>query len=805
VSEHPTTDSDLATESNTRASKRNMIFAAPADDPRTRRPADVVILVVSLLIALLAAWAYKVDNDLDLRVLELFSDGLPGWLSAVCTAVFVVGGVYAVGLIVAIWLFGDGRGSVARDMVLAALLVLVLVTVASFIGGPEWPDVFPEFLERDGTPSFPVVRLAFVVAVLGVATPYLAVPMRQLGRRLILPMALSAIVLSYGSLSAVVGAYAVGAAAAAAVRLLVGSGVGIPSKARIASAFRAADVDAGSLAYLKEQPVGATLVSGRLVDGTNVLIKVYGRDAADAAAASRVWRSLWYRDVQRSLIASGLQQVEHEALMLLEGERAGVALPELIGWGRGEAGDAVIATSWFEADRLFELTADEIDDGILDGCWQAVTKLHDAGIAHRGIDGRRIVLLDSGVLIDGLSNAVISPDAATRSADIAQMIVTTALAVGSGRSIAAARRQIGDDAMLEGLQLLQLSALSPALQRDARRAKLNLKKLRSEVAETIGAPAPDVVQLQRVTWGNVAMVALTFFAASALISAMADIGLDTITDELSNAKWAWLVIALIVAQLTNVGEWISLTGMVGKPVPFAPTIMFRYAISFISLAVPSEAGAIAMNVRYMQRLGVPSAAALAQGPLLTIFSKGFDVVLLFITSRIIGQTVDLDDIDSGPVLRLVILVVVVVAAGAAITFSVPKLRRRVLPPLRKGLSSVRGSVTDPQRLLRIAGGTLMQRLLFAIALAAAVAAFGSSISFSEAIFVNSAVSLLVGLVPVPGGIGVAEAALTAGLIAVGVPEGPALAAAISHRVITSYLPPIYGWYTLRWLTDRDYL
>jgi uncharacterized membrane protein YbhN (UPF0104 family) len=71
--------------------------------------------------------------------------------------------------------------------------------------------------------------------------------------------------------------------------------------------------------------------------------------------------------------------------------------------------------------------------------------------------------------------------------------------------------------------------------------------------------------------------------------------------------------------------------------------------------------------------------------------------------------------------------------------------------------------------------------------------------------VNSAVSLFVGLVPVPGGVGVGEASLTAGLVAVGVPEGPAIAAAISHRMVTNYLPPVYGWFASKWLTERDYL
>jgi hypothetical protein len=39
----------------------------------------------------------------------------------------------------------------------------------------------------------------------------------------------------------------------------------------------------------------------------------------------------------------------------------------------------------------------------------------------------------------------------------------------------------------------------------------------------------------------------------------------------------------------------------------------------------------------------------------------------------------------------------------------------------------------------------------------------------------------------------------------GRPQEIAVAAAITHRVCTSYIPPVFGWYASRWLTERDYL
>jgi uncharacterized membrane protein YbhN (UPF0104 family) len=53
--------------------------------------------------------------------------------------------------------------------------------------------------------------------------------------------------------------------------------------------------------------------------------------------------------------------------------------------------------------------------------------------------------------------------------------------------------------------------------------------------------------------------------------------------------------------------------------------------------------------------------------------------------------------------------------------------------------------------------------------------------------------------------GVAEASLVAGLTAFGVPSDTAVAAALTHRLMTFYIPPIWGWFAFRWLTRHDYL
>ena len=86
-----------------------------------------------------------------------------------------------------------------------------------------------------------------------------------------------------------------------------------------------------------------------------------------------------------------------------------------------------------------------------------------------------------------------------------------------------------------------------------------------------------------------------------------------------------------------------------------------------------------------------------------------------------------------------------------------------------------------------------------------VIAFGQSATMAELLLVNTLVSLFAGFMPVPGGIGVSEAALSFCLMAIGIPESAAVAIAVVYRVLTFSLPPIWGGFAMRWLKRHDYL
>ncbi len=130
-------------------------------------------------------------------------------------------------------------------------------------------------------------------------------------------------------------------------------------------------------------------------------------------------------------------------------------------------------------------------------------------------------------------------------ADRAQLLVTTALALGTDRAVAVAARALDDGALTGLLPYLQEAALSHSSRSAVEAAELDLDSLRKAAASAAATEVPDLVPLRRVTWGSLLQIALIGIAAWVVISTIAGVGVDTIVDELSTADWTWLLFALV--------------------------------------------------------------------------------------------------------------------------------------------------------------------------------------------------------------------------------------------------------------------
>jgi glycosyltransferase 2 family protein len=362
------------------------------------------------------------------------------------------------------------------------------------------------------------------------------------------------------------------------------------------------------------------------------------------------------------------------------------------------------------------------------------------------------------------------------------------------------------DNLVRILPYLQRAALTPHLRDLARTHEIGLKKLRADAAAATGQEAPEVAPLRRIRPKDFLVTAVLIVAAYLLISKLAQIGFGTIYRELKHADVAWVGVALILAQCSFIGTGVSVRGAVATPLPLLPCVVLQSAIKFINLTVPSSAGRIAIDLRFLQRQGVPAPEAVAAGALddgseTIVQAALFLGSLLFVGDRVDTSKFHLDAPDG----RLVAAILVAVVASVAIVLAVPQLRAKVVPQVRSALAGLWRVARDRRKRLELFGGNIASELLYSISLGAACLAYGVHLNLAQLVFVNTAASVLSSLVPSPGGIGAAEASLSAGLIAMGVDESTAFAVAITERLCTFYLPPIWGYLSLRWLGRKGYV
>jgi uncharacterized membrane protein YbhN (UPF0104 family) len=142
--------------------------------------------------------------------------------------------------------------------------------------------------------------------------------------------------------------------------------------------------------------------------------------------------------------------------------------------------------------------------------------------------------------------------------------------------------------------------------------------------------------------------------------------------------------------------------------------------------------------------------------------------------------------------RLAAAIVGALVVVAVVALAVPSVRAKVAPAFRSGLSTVAAVARTRRKRLELFGGQLGAQLLFALTLGAVCRGYGVHLTLADLLLINAAASAFAGAIPVPGGVGAAEAGLTAGLMAVGVPESTGFTIAFTHRLCTYYLPPVWG-------------
>ena len=187
-----------------------------------------------------------------------------------------------------------------------------------------------------------------------------------------------------------------------------------------------------------------------------------GRDEADARLLAKVWRFLLYRDSGPRVTLTRLQQVEHEAYLMLVAREAGARVPAVVSAGIAGPGAALLVLRSVGAVRLADLHPTAVTDELLLGMWTNVALLHRARIAHGLLDAEHVVVSADGTWIVGFDDARATGDDERHSADVAELLVATASLVGEDRAVRAAVNVLGRPKLVTALPFLQAGRARPA-------------------------------------------------------------------------------------------------------------------------------------------------------------------------------------------------------------------------------------------------------------------------------------------------------------------------------------------------------
>ncbi len=779
------------------------LVSAP-DQPRVRRAGDVTSILGGGLLLLWAVVNRERLGPLN-RALADLVDVLPNWSLEPLSVVYSFGFAYGVVVLVLLLTGGRARRDALRDVVVALVVAATIgvVLVRLFHGG--WPYIVPELGITTPERQTPVFRIAVTTALLVAASPHLVRPLRRVGWAIVALAVLSGAGLGFGLPSDAVGAVGVGLIAAGVTFLGLGAPSGLPDLTTIADAMDRLGVPVTDLRFPPSRSWGVRPVLATTADGTPVLLKVYGRDATDQQLLAKLWRTLWYREERRTFTFSRLQSVQHEALVTLWADRAGVPVPEVLTAGRASDEIALLAVA-AGGTRLDRLPPEQLTDPLLRELWGHVARLHRAGIAHGWLDVSMIRMVDERLQLHDLSAGTISATAAERARDVVELLFSTAALVGPARAVAAARAGLGDDNLVAALPYLQLPALDAATRARADDPKALLRDLTSALTDALDHEPPERVELRRISPRTLVFAVLGIVAALAIVPMIGGIDLTSVATELSDATWSWLLLAWVIGQAVFVTEATSMSFANTTSVPFRPLVVLQIGAKFIGVATPGATGTVAANAAFLSRFGVSRAASLTQATMDSVGGILVEVVVLVVAFAFSDLDLGVDlagtDLALG---RLGMVLLLVVATAALVVARVPKLRTPVVAVLNTMWEAARGVVADPVRALGLLGGNLATRVVRALVLWMVLVALDQRLGLAVVLVVVIATGILQTLVPVPGGIGVSEAVMTGFLVALGVPEAAAFAATVAYRFVVFYLPIAQGAVAMVWLTRRDYL
>ncbi len=269
------------------------------------------------------------------------------------------------------------------------------------------------------------------------------------------------------------------------------------------------------------------------------------------------------------------------------------------------------------------------------------------------------------------------------------------------------------------------------------------------------------------------------------------------------ADFAWLIPALLTTAATFVAATIALTAASGRPLPFVPTTEAQLASSFANRLAPGSVGGLGVNTRYLEIQGCHAGEA---GAALAL--NGLAGVIVHITALVVAGIAAQGDASEHfhrPKNWELVAGFALVLAIAGIIWRLPRLRTHILPALKDAWTRLGDVVRRPKQAVVLFGGAAGITASYTVTFFLCCIAFHLRISPAQAAAVYLGGAVVSAAAPTPGGLGAMEAALVAGLTHVGVHDGRAVAAVLTFRLLTYWLPILPGYLSLRHLRHAHLL
>jgi uncharacterized membrane protein YbhN (UPF0104 family) len=436
--------------------------------------------------------------------------------------------------------------------------------------------------------------------------------------------------------------------------------------------------------------------------------------------------------------------------------------------------------------------------------WTEVNRLHVANMAHGSLMLDAVSIDGTEAVLGDFAHSSFNATDAQSAVDIVSLLYETAVVVGAAEAVSAAQQVLPEEELVAALAYMQMPALTPGQRKLVDKPKVLLGELRDAVAATTDAEVPEAAKLRRIRPKDLIMPALSLIAMYALLGMLTDIDFVAVWDVVRDASWVLIIIGFFIGQIAFFFEATGMLFATGYPLPMKPLVILQLAVKWIGLAIPSAAGRITMNTLFLRKYGVSPTIAVTQGAIDGLSGFVVEALILLIAFLASDISLDIDTTDVSWGLLLLIVGLIIVGTIVAV-FRIARLRDVVLPIVKDAWDSLSSVLTSPKATLGLLGSNLASRLILATTLWFILQAIGQPLPFITCLVVTVATNLLAGLVPIPGGIGVAEAVLTSFLVLAGLGENEAFAAAVVFRIATFYIPAGEGFFATKWLEAGDYI